>query len=224
MPVNPDADIEITAFKWVPEFAQGFVRDLRPRWACEEIDLAYAERLIGPEEQASDSYRREQPFGQLPVLNDGDVSMFESGAILLHLAEKDERLLAADPQQRASIISWLFAAFNSIEPMVFELGDIDLFSKDEQWAELRRPGLIESLGDRLDRMAEALGNKDYLVSDFSVADIAMSTTLRETERSGILQQRPNLSAYLARCIDRPAFKRALEAQMIPFTKNEPQPA
>lgn len=224
MAVNPEAHIEITAFKWVPDFAQGFVRDLRPRWACEEIGMAYAERLIGPEEQASDSYRREQPFGQVPVLNDAGVSMFESGAILLHLAEKDERLLSANPQQRASTISWLFAAFNSIEPTVFELGNIDLFCKDEQWAKLRRPGLIEFLGGRLDQMAEALGDKDYLVGDFSVADIAMSTTLRETERSGMLEQRPALSAYLARCIDRPAFKRALEAQMVPFAKNEPQPA
>ncbi|MGB5723979.1 MAG: glutathione S-transferase family protein [Parasphingorhabdus sp.] len=224
MPVNPDADIEISAFKWVPDFAQGFVRDLRPRWACEEIGLDYAERLIGPEEQASDSYRREQPFGQVPVLNDDGVSMFESGAILLNLAEKDEHLLAADPQQRASTISWLFAAFNSIEPMVFELGNIDLFSKVEEWAQLRRPGLIESLGGRLDQMAKALGDKDYLVGDFSVADIAMSTTLRETERAGMLEQRPALSAYLARCIDRPAFKRALKAQMVHFTKNEPQPA
>lgn len=213
--------ITITVFEWVPEFARGFVRDLRPRWACEEIGLEYKERLIGQEEKNSESYRKEQPFAQVPVLDDCGVSMFESGAILLHLAEKDERLLPADLQRRARTISWLFAALNSIEPMVFELGNIDLFSKDEQWAKLRRPGLIEFLGGRLDALGRTLGDKEYLVGNFTVADIAMATVLRETVEARLPQQHPPLEAYLARCTERPAFQRALDDQLAAFDRNLP---
>ncbi len=213
--------ITITAFEWVPDFARGFVRDLRPRWACEEIGLSYEERLIGQEEKNSDAYRKEQPFAQVPVLGDDGVSMFESGAILLHLAEKDERLLPADPQKRAHTISWLFAALNSIEPFVFELGNIDLFSKDEEWATLRRPGLIEFLGGRLDALAAALGEKPYLVGDFTVADIAMATVLRETVEAGLPEHHPPLAAYLDRCTERPAFQKALADQLAAFDRNPP---
>ena len=174
------AEVEITAFDWVPDFARGFVRDLRPRWACAEIDLDYTTSLISAVERPAEHFR-DQPWGQVPVLRDGGIKLFESGAILLHLGERDERLLPREPQLRASAISWLFAAFNSVEPFVFELSNVDLFSKDEAWAPLRRPGLIETLGGRLDRLAEALGERPYLAGPFSVADIAMATVLRELD-------------------------------------------
>lgn len=210
MAVNNNAPLEITAFKWVPDFAQGFVRDLRPRWACEEIGLDYSERLLGLERP--EGYYAEQPWGQVPVINDGGVQMFESGAILLHIAEKDERLMRRDQQSRASAISWSFAAYNSIEPLFFELGNIDLFSKGEQWAELRRPGLVEFLGQRLDRLAAALGDKQWLLGEFSVADIAMVTVLREGKEDDVIHSRPSLAAYVNRGEARPAFGRAIEAQ------------
>lgn len=222
MAVIDNAPFQITAFKWVPDFAQGFVRDLRPRWACEEIGLDYSERLIGFERPTD--YFDEQPWGQVPVIHDGDIRMFESGAILLHIAEKDERLMRHDPQLRASTLSWVFAAFNSLEPLFFELGNVDLFAKNEQWAELRRPSLIEFLGQRLDRLVDALGDKTWLLDDFSVADIAMVTVLRNGGDDDVITSRPSLAAYIERGEARPAFQRAMAAQLAPFTKYAPQAA
>lgn len=223
MPVNPDAPIEITAFAWVPEFAQGFVRDLRPRWACEEIGLEYSERLISVNPRP-DCYFEEQPWGQVPVLKDNGVETFESGAILLHIAEKDTRLLPEEPQARAKAVSWLFAAFNSIEPLMFELVNVTQFAVSEDWAIGRKPGLFEFLGQRLDRLGNALGDNDYLIGDFSVADIAMATVLREAGNTDLVSSRPTLAAYLARCIERPAFERALGAQLAVFKIHEPEAA
>ncbi|MBN9788611.1 glutathione S-transferase family protein [Pseudonocardia sp. TMWB2A] len=223
MPINPQAPLEITAFNWVPDFAQGFVRDLRPRWACEEIGLDYNERLISAVKRAA-SHFADQPWGQVPTAKDGDIHLFESGAILLHIAEKDERLLPRDPQGRATVLSWLFAAFNSIEPSFFELGNIDVFSKEEQWAELRRPGLVGFLGKRLDRLDEALGDKPWLAGDFSVADIAMVTILREGKEDAVIKDRPRLAAYVERGMARPAFERALSAQLAVFAAHPPKAA
>lgn len=221
MPVDRNAPLEITAFQWVPDFAQGFVRDLRPRWACEEIGLAYAERLIDVQHRPADHFRK-QPWGQVPVIDDGGIELFESGAILLHLGEKDERLMPRDRQGRAHTISWLFAAFNSVEPLMFELGNVDIFAKDEAWAKLRRPSLIDWCEQRLDRLATALDARDYLVGPFTVADIAMATVLREAQDTDLVSSRPVLAAYLARCLARPAFARALDAQMAVFAAHQPQ--
>lgn len=221
MPIDPQADLEITAFEWVPPFAQGFVRDLRPRWACEELGLPYRERLISAMERP-DWYYAEQPWGQVPLLKDGDVAIFESGAILLHIAEKAGALLPASGQARATVLSWLFAAFNSVEPATFELGNVDLFSRNEEWAKLRRPSLVKFLGDRLDRLLTALGDREWLADHFSIADIAMATVLREPDGSGLLDDRPGLAAYLARATARPAFKTALAAQIRHFGANAPK--
>lgn len=221
MPVDPDAPFQITAFNWVPDFAKGFVRDLRPRWACEEIGLPYSERLLDATSDRPHEYFSEQPWGQVPVVHDGDLHIFESGAILLHFGEKDERLLPRDPQGRASTISWLFAAFNSVEPLFFELGNVLLFSAGEDWAEARKPGLLEFLGQRLDRLSDALGDKEYLTGRFSIADIAMATVLRESDRTDLLESRPVLAAYLERCTGRSAFVRAMEAQLAAFRAHEP---
>jgi glutathione S-transferase len=222
--INPQTPIEITAFSWVPDFAQGFVRDLRPRWACEELGLDYSERLLDALKPRPASYYREQPWGQVPVLKDDGITMFESGAILLHLAGKDERLLPADPQQRATTISWLFAAFNSIEPLIFEHTNVTLFAREEQWAKLRKPGLEAFLGQRLDRLSDALGAHSWLTGSFSVADIAMSTVLREIAETELLSSRPSLSAYVSRSTERPAFQRALQAQLKAFAAHQPQGA
>ena len=222
MPVNPASKLEVTAFDWVPDFARGFVRDLRPRWACEEIGLDYAEHLISAVNRPADHFLF-QPWGQVPVLSDGGIRLFESGAILLHLAEQDAALLPRDPQGRATVTSWLFAAYNSVEPLMFELSNIEIFAAGEEWARLRRPGLLEFLRTRLGKLAEALGDRPYLAGDFSVADIAMATVLREGIEAGVVAEHPRLETYLARCLDRPAFGRALAAQLAAFTE-EPSAA
>lgn len=205
--------IEITGFNWVPDFARGYVRDLRPRWACEELGLPYAMRLISPMPPKPPAYLCEQPWGQVPVLHDGDVQLFESGAILLHLGERDERLLPRDPQGRATVIAWLFAALNSVEPWMFELATVTIFSASEQWAKLREPGLLADTGKRLDGLADALGEREWLGDRFSVADIAMVTVLRNADHGNLMSGRPRLSDYVARGTARPAFQRALAAQL-----------
>jgi glutathione S-transferase len=221
MPVDPYSTIQITAFNWVPDFARGFVRDLRPRWACEEIGLHYSERLLDATNPRPENYFSEQPWGQVPVLHDGDIQMFESGAILLHLGNKDERLLPHEPRARANTVSWLFAAFNSVEPLFFELSNVLIFSAGEEWAQARKPGLLDFIGQRLDRLSDSLGDKDYLTGQFSIADIAMATVLRESNRTDLLDGRPALAAYLERCIGRPAFSSALEAQLAAFQADQP---
>lgn len=222
MPVNPNASLKITAFAWVPPFAQGQVRDLRPRWACEELGLDYAERLLDATTARPDSYYLEQPWGQVPVLNDDGIEIFESGAILLHLAQKDARLLPAEPQARARAVSWLFAALNSIEPLMFEVTNINVFARDQEWAKLRKPSLYEFLGSRLDRLSAALGDKDYLDIDFTVGDLAMATVLRIADGTELVSCRPKLAAYQQRCLARPAFQRALDAQLATFQAHPPK--
>ncbi|VWX52326.1 glutathione S-transferase family protein [Novosphingobium sp. 9U] len=219
MPIDPAAAIEITAFDWVPPFAQGYVRDLRPRWACEEMGLTYRERLISAVDRP-EWYFRDQPWGQVPTLRDGEVTLFESGATLVHLGEKGG-LLPAAGQARASALSWLFAAFNSVEPYVFEWANVSIFAKKQDWAALRKPSLLEDLGGRLDRLQDALGSRDWLSEAFSVADIAMVTVLRAAGDSGLLEPRPALAAYLERGIARPAFQTALAAQLAAFSDDMP---
>lgn len=223
MPVNPDSKIEVTAFDWVPDFARGHVRDLRPRWACEEIGLDYAEHLISAINRPADHFLF-QPWGQVPVLNDDGVRLFESGAILLHLAEKDARLMPRDAQGRASVLAWIFAAYNSVEPMLFELNNVDIFARDEEWAKLRRPSLIEFIQGRLGRLNDAMGDKQYLVGDFTAADIAMASVLREAVDAGLIAEQPRLQAYLDRCLARPAFQKALAAQLAAFSEEAGPPA
>jgi len=222
MPVDPAATIEITAFSWVPPFAQGYVRDLRPRWACEEMGLAYRERLISASKRP-EWYYAEQPWGQVPSLRDGDIAMFESGATLIHLGEKGG-LLPADGQARATALSWLLATFASLEPLLLQLPEVELFARNEEWARLREPSLTKAIGKRLDRLATALGDKEWLGATFSIADIAMVTSLRNMGDNPLLSERPGLAAYVARGTARPAFQRALDAQLAAFAANEPQPA
>lgn len=223
MPINPNAAMEITAFDWVPEFARGHVRDLRPRWACEELGLDYAEHLISAINRPADHFLF-QPWGQVPVLNDDGVRLFESGAILLHLAEKDARLMPRDAQGRASTLAWIFAAYNSVEPMLFELNNVDIFARGEEWAKLRRPSLIEFIQGRLGRLNDAMGDKHYLVGDFTAADIAMASVLREGVEAGLIAEQPRLQAYLDRCLARPAFQKALAAQLAAFSEEAGPPA
>src|SRR3954452_7044486 len=141
--------IRVTAFRWVPPFAQGLVRDLRVRWALEEAGLSYEERLIGPEDQKSESYRALQPFGQVPVFEEDGLELFESGAIVMHVAEQPDALMPADAAARARAKTWMFAALNSIEPHILNLTEIDLFNADKEWAKERRPVVLQRAKTRL---------------------------------------------------------------------------
>lgn len=208
--------IHVSAFRWVPPFAQGYVKDLRVRWALEEAGLPYEETLIGPQDQASDKYRRWQPFGQVPAYRDGEVDMFESGAIVLHIAARSQALAPGDAAGRARVTSWVFAALNSIEPHAQNLIHFDAAGAGEVWAKQRGAQLEANLGRRLSMLSAWLGDKDYLERRFTAGDLIMATVLRELVDCGALAQFPTIDAYLRRCLARPAFVRALEAQMQPF--------
>lgn len=223
MPVNPDASIEITAFEWVPEFARGLVRDLRARWALEEAGLDYRVRLLG-QERPSD-YLLEQPFDQVPCLNDGRVRIFESGAIVQYIGEQSEALLPRDPQQRFRAIQWTYAALNSVEPALINLLLIDIFFTKEEWAKLRRSGAEDFARLKLKRVSDWLGDKQWLEGDrFTIGDLLMVTVLRFLRHTRLVEEFANLAAYRARGEARPAFQRALDDQLAVFAEHEPQAA
>lgn len=207
---------EVTAYNWVPDFAQGFVRDLRVRWALEEAGAVYSENIISLADNKTPEYLRRQPFAQVPAYRDGDVDMFESGAIVLRIAETSEALMPKDEAGRARTLSWVFAAMNSIEPNVMNVRMAELFWADEPWAPAFGAKAGEALGGRLSRLADWLGRKDYLEDRFTAGDLMMACVLREVAGSPHLAAFPELEAYCARCIERPAFKRALEAQLKAF--------
>ena len=215
------SNIIVTTFKWVPPFAQGLVRDLRVRWALEEAGLPYREKLLEPGEQNSPAYRSLQPFGQVPVFEQDGLVLFESGAILAHIAEQSPVLMPADPVGRARVRTWLFAALNSVEPHVQNLVSIDLFNATEEWGKLRRPAAEKFATARLDGVAAALAGNDYLVGGFTVADLLMCTVLRFLRHTKMIEEHPVLGPYKARCEARPAFQRALDAQMANFVKYAP---
>jgi glutathione S-transferase len=215
------AIIRVSAFRWVPPFAQGLVRDLRVRWALEEAGLAYEERLIGPEDQTSESYRALQPFGQVPAYEENGLVLFESGAIVLHVAERSDALMPSDPSARARAKTWMFAALNTVEPHVQNLAEIDLFHAADEWAKVRRPAAVEAVKARLANLSASLDGKDYLVDRFTAADLLMTTVLRILRHTDLVAQVPALEAYRLRCEARPAFQRALADQMAPFAENAP---
>ena len=212
--------IRVSVFRAVPPFAQGLVRDLRVRWALEEAGEAYSERVIGPEDQKSASYRRLQPFGQVPAYEEGDLVLFESGAIVHHIAQRSAALMPADPAGRARVTAWMFAAMNSIEPQIQNLTALDLFYAHEDWAKARRPGALAAVQQRLHDLAAALGDRSYLEEGrFTAADLLMTTVLRIPRHTNIVAEIPVLDSYRLRCEARPAFQRALAAQMAVFERN-----
>lgn len=218
--INPAATLEITAFEWVPDFAKGYVRDLRLRWACEEAGLPYRERLVSAIKRPT-WYFADQPWGQVPVLRDGDVLLFESGACLLHLGELSATLLPRAAQARASAISWLFAAFNSVEPSVFELGRVANFAAGQEWATQRRPSLDQQIAGRIGPLDRHLNGREWLDGSFSVADIAMVTVVRELASNFALGDYPALAEYLERGTARQGFRQAMADQLAPFALHAP---
>jgi glutathione S-transferase len=203
--------IELSAFRWVPPFAQGYVRDLRVRWALEEAGIPYQASLVDQQICSSDAYRHWQPFGQVPAYKDDGVELFESGAIVLHLAAKSPALAPADEAGRARTTAWVIAALNSIEP--FAQIVIRLAESRAQMAPI--------LEARLASLSAWLDGREYLEGRFTAGDLIMTTVLRELVNSGTLARFPVLDAYRQRCEARPAFGRALEAQLQVFRDNQP---
>jgi glutathione S-transferase len=211
--------IQISAFSWVPPFAQGLVRDLRVRWALEEAGLNYEERLLGMGDNASEAYLRLQPFGQVPAYQEGDLTLFESGAIVLHIAERSETLLPSDLKRRSRATTWMFAALNTVEPPIIFLNQLEQMNSAEA-ASLRSP-VVDAVRRRLDSVANYLNGRDYLEDTFSAGDLLMATVLRILRTTDLVSAVPSLQAYLHRCEARPAFRTALAAQLQAFRNNGP---
>ncbi|QZH75149.1 MAG: glutathione S-transferase family protein [Erythrobacter sp.] len=211
----------LSAFAWVPDFAKGRVRDLRVRWALEEVGQPYETVLLNAMLPRGEDYVAWQPFDQVPAWRDGEVQMFETGAILLRLAEAHPTLLPAKPQARWQAISWLFAALNSIEPGLMQLVTVILFHQDKSWSGEAAAALRPFAEKRLQRLADALGDKDWLAGTFSIADIAMVTVLANAD-DALIEAQPHLAAYCARGHARPAYKRAMAAQLADFVEDNPK--
>ncbi len=206
-------DLVLTTFDWVPEPPRGFVRDLRIRWALEEAGLSYRAETVPFRERSSDHFSH-QPFGQVPWLKDGDISTFGSGAILLHLGERSDALMPADPEPRTKVIEWLFAALNSVEMAVLPYS-IFMFFKDTA-ATPGRKALDDFLDKRLTHVEAVLDQRDWLADSFSVADIAMSDVLRLADRFDRLASLPACRDYVRRATARPAFRKAHADQLAHF--------
>lgn len=210
------------AFAAVPPFAKGLVRDLRVRWALEEAGIPYRVTLVGECEGAMPHarYRKIQPFGQIPAIQDGDLTLFESGAIVLHVAERSEALMPKDPARRALVVQWSFTALNTIEATIQQLAAIDLFHTGATWAKERRPAVVEMVRGRLAVLASCLEGRDHLVGRFSAADVLMTSVLRILRHTDLVAEQPALAEYVRRCESRPAFARALAAQLAAFEETE----
>lgn len=206
--------ITVTAFESVPDFAKGQVRDLRVRWALEEAGMPYKARLLSPGEQDKPEYRALQPFGQIPVMQDGDLTLFESGAILLQIASKSDVLMPKEPAAQARATQWIFAALNSVEPALVNFFLADVVFAKEEWAKLRREGALDFAKRRLKGLSDALGDKSYLDGErFTIGDLMMTSVLRIPAHTDLVTSDPRLGPYLQRCTNRPAFKKALDAQL-----------
>lgn len=206
----------ITAFKNSPDRGRGLARDMRVRWALEEVEQSYNVQLVTFEELKQPSYRALQPFGQIPTYEEGDLVLFESGAIVFHIAEKHAGLLPSEAKARARAIAWMFCALNTIEAPIVERSTFFLFERDKSWYSERLPLLDERVHVRLKELSNHLGNADWLDVAFSAGDLLMVTVLRRLGSSGLLEHYPNLCDYIARAEARPAYQRAFASQLAVF--------
>ncbi len=215
-------DIELTAFSWVPPMPRGLVRDLRARWVLEEMEQPYRTRLFDRRTSGPEDRKPDQPFGQVPAMREGDAVLFESGAICLWLAERDAALMPRDETTRARVLSWVFAALNSVEPNILMLQYVTLFDSDKPGAAEFVPTAKSRLADRLALLSEALADQDWIAGPFTVADVLMVSVLRQLTRGDQLNPYPNLVAYVARGEARPAFQEALAQHMADFDLSDEQ--
>jgi glutathione S-transferase len=207
----------ITAFARSPDRGQGLARDMRVRWALEEVGQPYDVRLVSFSEMKEPAHRALHPFGQIPTYEEGDLALFESGAIVFHIAERHSGLLPDDAKARARAITWMFAALNTVEPPILDRGFATLMERDKAWYGERLPILEDRVRVRLGDLSSRLGNADWLDAAFSAGDLLMVTVLRRLTGSGLLEGYPNLCAYVARAEARPAYKRACDDQLAVFS-------
>ncbi len=206
----------ITAFEASPDRGRGLARDMRVRWALEEVGQPYEVRLQSFSALKAPAHRARNPFGQIPTYEEGDLVLFESGAILLHIAERHAGLLPSDANARARAIMWMFAALNTVEPPIFDYSLVRILERDQPWFEHRLQALGKNIRVRLGDLSSHLSGAEWLDGAFSAADILMVTVLRRLQGSGMLEEYPNIAAYVARGEARPAYKRAFDAQLAVF--------
>ena len=212
--------IVITAFERSPDGGKGLARDTRVRWALEEAELPYDVRLVSFQAMKEPAHLALHPFGQIPTFEDGDLALFETGAIVLHIAEHHGGLLPKDGNARARAIAWMFAAVNTIEPPILELVTAKILEADKPWTKDRLPLVMDRIRERLNQLSVRMGESAWLDGAFSAGDLMMVSVLLRLRPSGLLDEYPNLSAYVARGEARPAYKRAFAAQ---FAVNAPLP-
>jgi glutathione S-transferase len=211
----------ITAFEASPDRGQGLARDTRLRWALEEVGQPYEVRLLSFKAMKEPAHLALHPFGQIPTYEEGDLALFETGSIILHIAERHAGLLPADANARARAITWMFAAVSTVEPPILELANARLLESDKPWAKERLPVVVDRVRDRLKQLSARLGGADWLDGDFSAGDLMMVHVLQRLKPSGILDEFPNLAVYVARAEARPAYRRAFAAQLAVFTGKPP---
>ena len=204
--------ITITAFERSPDGGQGVARDTRVRWALEETDQVYEVRLVSFRAMKEPAHLALHPFGQIPTYEEGDLVLFETGAIVLHLAGRHAGLLPEDPNARARAITWMFAALSTVEPPILELANARILESDKPWSRERMPVVADRVRSRLSQLSARVGDDDWLDGAFSAGDLMMVSVLLRLRSSGILDEFPNLAAYVARGESRPAYKRAFAAQ------------
>ncbi len=217
LPMTPT----ITAFEHSPDRGRGLARDMRVRWALEEVRQPYEVRLVSFGAMKEPAHRALHPFGQIPTYEEGTLVLFESGAIVFHIAERHSGLLPDDANARARAITWMFAALNTVEPPILDLQTTKFLEGDKPWYEQRLPLVKERIRDRLGKLSARLGDADWLDGAFSAGDLMMVAVLLRVKPSGMLDDYPNLSAYVARGEARPAYKRAFEDQLAVFTGKPP---
>jgi glutathione S-transferase len=214
--------ITITAFERSPDGGKGLARDTRVRWALEEVGQSYEVRPVSFQAMKEPAHLTLQPFGQIPTYEDGDLTLFETGSILFHIAEQNAGLLPQDANARARAITWMFASLNTIEPPILEFANAKLLEGDKPWAKERLPLVVERIRNRLKQLSTRLGNSEWLDGAFSVGDLMMVSVLLRLRPSGILDEFPTLSAYVSRGEARPAYKRAYDAQYAAFITGSKQ--
>jgi glutathione S-transferase len=215
--LEPSMTPTITAFEQSPDRGQGLARDTRVRWALEEVGQPYEVRLVSFSVMKEPAHRALHPFGQIPTYEEGDLALFESGAIVFHIAEHHAGLLPDDANARARAITWMFAALNTVETAILELVTVRVLEGDKPWSKERLPLVQDRVRDRLKQLSARLGSADWLDGAFSAGDLMMVAVLLRLKASGLLDEYPNLSAYVARGEARPAYQRAFAAQLAVFT-------
>ena len=210
----------IPAFERSPDRGRGLARDMRVRWAFEEVGQAYDVRLVTFGEMKEPAYRSLNPFGQIPTYREGDLTLFESGSIVFHIADRHAGLLPDDADARARAITWMFAALNTVEPPIVERSAATILERDKSWYDERLPMLDDRVRGRLEELSGRLGDADWLDGEFSAGDLLMVTVLLRLGGSGLLEEYPNVVAYVARGEARPAYRRAFADQLAVFTASQ----